>query len=419
MDATPGRATPVRQVPVGTAEVVLDRRPDGATLVRSPEPLGDYPANLTERFAHWARTIPDAVFIAERDPNDAWRKVTYGPAYARLRAIAQALLDRGLTPERPVAILSDNDVEQALLALAAMHVGVPFAPVSSAYSLVSTDFEKLRYVFGLLTPGLVFAADAGRFGRAIAAVVPPGTEVVVARGEAAGRPRDAVDQTDVARDQRVRIVAAGAHRVAERLVAEHRLRDLVELDVAPAGGGERRELRDVDLDDVAEERLDVGVDGRIDAGIAARVVQIRRRRQRGLDRARRVPVRERDLVGDDRPGAPDPGDGERGRADLRRVARVVALDDDVADRVGAREPGHLRDEPEPPGLAPELAVGDRLEADRLLPADHPRDVPVLGLAQAIRVERRRGVAGVEQRPGAQQAADVLGAEGRHSPLRPR
>jgi feruloyl-CoA synthase len=178
---------PVRRVPVGAAEVALERRPDGATLLRSPEQLAPYPPKLTERFAHWAREAPDRVFIAERDAAGAWRKLTYGAAFARFRAIGQALLDRGLSAERPVVILSDNDVEQALLALAAMHVGIPFAPVSSAYSLVSTDHEKLRYVVDLLTPGLVFVADAAKYARAIDAVVPAGTEVVATRGESPGR----------------------------------------------------------------------------------------------------------------------------------------------------------------------------------------------------------------------------------------
>ena len=181
------RKTPVRRVPVGAPDVLIDRRADGTTLLRSPEALAPYPAKLTERFAHWARERPDHVFIAERDPGGAWRELTYGEAYARFRTIGQALLDRELSAERPVVILSDNDVEQALIALAAMHVGIPFAPVSSAYSLVSTDHEKLRYVVGLLTPGLVFAADAAKFGRAIEAVVPAETEVVVTRGAVPGR----------------------------------------------------------------------------------------------------------------------------------------------------------------------------------------------------------------------------------------
>jgi len=167
--------------------VLLDRRADGTTLVRSPEALAPYPATLTGRFAHWARERPDHVFIAERGPDGAWRKLTYREAFDRSRAIAQALLDRELSPERPIVILSDNDVEQALLVLAALHVGIPFAPVSSAYSLVSTDHEKLRYVVELLTPGLVFAADGAKFARAIGAAVPAATEIVLTRGALPGR----------------------------------------------------------------------------------------------------------------------------------------------------------------------------------------------------------------------------------------
>jgi feruloyl-CoA synthase len=95
-----------------------------------------------------------------------------------VRSIAQALLDRGLSCERPLAILSDNDIEHALLALACMHVGIAYVPVSSAYSLVSTDHAKLKYVLGLLTPGLVYASDGARFARAVSAAVPAGTEVL-------------------------------------------------------------------------------------------------------------------------------------------------------------------------------------------------------------------------------------------------
>ena len=65
------------------------------------------------------------------------------------REATQALVRRGLSPERPIAILSENDLEHLTLALGAMWAGVPYTPVSSAYSLVSTDFEKLRQAFGL------------------------------------------------------------------------------------------------------------------------------------------------------------------------------------------------------------------------------------------------------------------------------
>ena len=99
---------------------------------------------------------------------------------AQVRGIAQALLERDLSPERPIAILSGNDIEHALLGLAAMFVGIPYAPISPPYSLMSTDFGKLKSIIEMLTPGLVFATDGKPFGRAIDAAVPPGIEVVVA-----------------------------------------------------------------------------------------------------------------------------------------------------------------------------------------------------------------------------------------------
>jgi feruloyl-CoA synthase len=171
-------AAPARQVPLGTADVHIDRRDDDAIVLRSPHSLGAYPARLTERLVHWARAAPERTFLAQRDDAGDWRNLSYASAHARVRSIGQALLGRGLSAERPVAILSDNDIEHALLALACMHVGIAYVPVSSAYSLISTDFGKLKQVLALTTPGLVFAADGARFARAIAAAVPAGTEIL-------------------------------------------------------------------------------------------------------------------------------------------------------------------------------------------------------------------------------------------------
>jgi feruloyl-CoA synthase len=159
-------------------DVGVERRADGTILLRSTQRLGPYPRCITERLLHWAREAPQRRFIAQRDETGAWRTLTYAQTLARVRAIGLALLERGLSAERPLAILSDNDIEHALLALAAMHVGVPYVPVSSAYSLVSTDHAKLRYVMDLVTPGLVFASDRGKFARAIQAAVPAGIEAI-------------------------------------------------------------------------------------------------------------------------------------------------------------------------------------------------------------------------------------------------
>jgi feruloyl-CoA synthase len=180
-------AARVRKIPMRSGAVTVNRRPDGTLVLRSPEALGPYPDKLTERFVDRVDWTPDRVFIGERDASGAWRTLTYAEAYERFRAIGEALLERDLSPDRPVAILSDNDIEHALLALAAMHVGVPYFPISSAYSLVSSDHAKLRHVFGLLTPGLVFAADGEKYANAIRAVVPPEAEVVTTKGVVPGR----------------------------------------------------------------------------------------------------------------------------------------------------------------------------------------------------------------------------------------
>jgi feruloyl-CoA synthase len=173
--------TPLRPVSLGPLDVTLDRRPDGTVHVRSSHPLPAYPDRLTDRLDLFARAAPDRTFIAERQPNGEWRRVTYAEALSQARAIGQALIDRGLSPERPVVILSGNDVEHALLGLAALYVGVPYAPISPAYSIASADFGKLRTIFDLLTPGLVFAADGAAYATAVAAVVPPSVELVVTR----------------------------------------------------------------------------------------------------------------------------------------------------------------------------------------------------------------------------------------------
>jgi feruloyl-CoA synthase len=157
-------------------KVEVQKRADGSVLLRSPQKLGPYARCVTEWLVQWSDRAPDRVFLAERK-GDSWRKMTYRQTYGAVRRIAQALLDRGLGPERPVAILSDNGVDHALLALGAMHVGIPVAPVSPAYSLMSKDFGKLKYIFDLVRPGLVYAVDPPKFALALAAVGATSTPV--------------------------------------------------------------------------------------------------------------------------------------------------------------------------------------------------------------------------------------------------
>jgi len=177
----------VRKVPLGPADVEVMHRDDGAIFLRSPHALGPYPPRLTERLVRWARETPGRMLVAQRDPAGGWRSLTYAEAFERVRALGQALLDRKLSRDRPLAILSENDVEHLLLTLAALHVGVPCVPISPAYSLLSADFAKLRHIVGLVAPGLVFAADGTRYAKAIAAAVPAETETVVAQSPVPGR----------------------------------------------------------------------------------------------------------------------------------------------------------------------------------------------------------------------------------------
>jgi feruloyl-CoA synthase len=179
---------PLRAVRLGPADVVVERRRDGAIVLRSPHPLADYPKNLTQRLVHWAAAAPDRVFLAQRDAAGGWRTLSYAQALASVRAIAAALLQRDLSVERPIAILSGNDIEHALIGLAAMHVGIPYAPISVPYSLLSQDFGKLKTIIDILTPGLVFTANGTAFLRAIAAAVPNGVEIVVTTSPPPDRP---------------------------------------------------------------------------------------------------------------------------------------------------------------------------------------------------------------------------------------
>src|SRR6185503_15060916 len=158
------------------ARVEMEKR-GGHIYLRSPDRLQPCARCVTEWLVQWSDRTPERVFLAERTASGAWRKVAYREAYGAVRRIAQALLDRGLGPTRPVAILSDNGIDHALLALGAMHVGIPVAPVSPAYSLMSKDFGKLRYIFELLEPGLVFAADTAKFQPALDAVGAQSTSV--------------------------------------------------------------------------------------------------------------------------------------------------------------------------------------------------------------------------------------------------
>ncbi len=171
-------ASKVRAVRVSAAAALFDTRPDGTVYVRSPHALASYPDKITERLEHWAAQAPERTFLARRGADGEWQRVTYSQALARVRSIAQSLIDRGLSYERPVAILSGNSIEHALLALGSMYAGVLYASIAPSYSLAVKSFTTLENIWKTFRPALVFAGEDARFDRALAAMPPGATEIL-------------------------------------------------------------------------------------------------------------------------------------------------------------------------------------------------------------------------------------------------
>jgi feruloyl-CoA synthase len=178
---------PLRPISFGDPAVTIERRDDGTIYLKPKIALGEYPVRLTDRLHHWARLEPNRIFMAERDGCRGWRQITYAELLTSSQHIASSLLARGLSAEKPLVILSGNSIDHALISFGALYAGIPFCPVSPAYSLISKDYGKLSYLMKLLTPGLVFVDDADKFADALEANVPQGVEIAASCGALAGR----------------------------------------------------------------------------------------------------------------------------------------------------------------------------------------------------------------------------------------
>ncbi|MBE2242100.1 MAG: feruloyl-CoA synthase [Burkholderiaceae bacterium] len=207
----------------GCISATIEARADGTRILRSTEALRWFPPRLTDALEQWAREAPERTFAAKRDArapwNGDWRRIGYAEMLDRVQAVGQALVDRGLSVERPLAILSDNDLEHLTLALAAMWVGVPYVPVSPAYALVSKDYAKLRHILATVTPGMVFAASPA-YAAAIEATVPTGVPIVSGEGTLAGRetlPFDALTATAPGAGARAAHAKVGPETIAKFL----------------------------------------------------------------------------------------------------------------------------------------------------------------------------------------------------------
>jgi len=170
----------MRSVRIAPANVAVRYGPDGLVYLQSRHRLDAYPIRLTDRLEYWADRAADRAFLAQRDPSSGrWRSLTYAETLGIVRRVSQALVARRLSSERPLLILSGNSIEHALLALAAMHIGVLYAPIAPAYSLQAREYGTLGQIFDRVNPALVFAAEGASYEPALRSVLPSRTELVV------------------------------------------------------------------------------------------------------------------------------------------------------------------------------------------------------------------------------------------------
>src|SRR6201988_3003211 len=160
-------------------DIAVERRPDGVVILKSRIPLQPYEKHIPASLAKWAKEAPERIWLGQRGgPERQWRKVSYGEAKCIVDGLTQGLLNLGVEDGRPVAILSGNSIEHALMTQAAMQARLPAAPVSPAYSLKSQDHLKLKYLFDLIKPAVVMVQDGPTFEKALKALDLEGVTVV-------------------------------------------------------------------------------------------------------------------------------------------------------------------------------------------------------------------------------------------------
>jgi feruloyl-CoA synthase len=186
--------------------VEVSYRADGTIVLRSQIPLDGCERHICAYLERWAGEAPDRTFLAQRDGTGEWRHLPYAEAWARARGIAQALLDRGLGPDRPLAILTGNSIEHALMTFGAMIAGVPVAPISPAYSASAGGRRRLAEIAAILRPGMIFAQSAAALGD------------VRAMPELAGLPWITVEPTDAA-ERLADVERVAGHADADRAYA--------------------------------------------------------------------------------------------------------------------------------------------------------------------------------------------------------
>lgn len=152
-------------------------RDGGRMLLTSDYALNDCAEKSGEWLHRWASTAPDRVFLAERS-GDGWREDSYATTLQQVRALAAALLGRGMGPATPILVMSGNSVDHGLLSLAAQYIGAPIVPIAEQYSLIEAAHPRLVHAIELVRPKLAYVCDAKQYSAALALDAMAGIEVI-------------------------------------------------------------------------------------------------------------------------------------------------------------------------------------------------------------------------------------------------
>ena len=150
-------------------EISIERRTDGTLMLSSPLELGKCDWRITDFLPSWANSVPDRIFLAQRNAKGGWDEITYREAWLQVQVVGQSLIDMGAKPADKLAILSGNSIENAVISFAAMSIGVILAPISPNYTLMPGGLARLKDIAEALCPKFVFVQSGRDFsaGRSI------------------------------------------------------------------------------------------------------------------------------------------------------------------------------------------------------------------------------------------------------------
>ncbi len=210
---------PFRLLPSKAPEITMRKTDEGVFYLSQKHAPGDRPKTIPHCLDERATEHPDRVFMRQRDPvTDEWVGITYGETAKRVTSLAQGLLNMGAGPAAPVMILSGNSIKSALVNLAAQKIGAPAAPISVPYSLMSTDFAKLKHCYNAVKPAVIFAEQLAPFQHAIEAVA--GNECTIFSAETGGA-NTVLDYAELIETQPTSAVDKAMAKLTDQSIAKY------------------------------------------------------------------------------------------------------------------------------------------------------------------------------------------------------